>query len=398
MIRPTRMVLCVQLASVAALAGGCHNAANPVADAKPPKVTVRAPMFSQITDEDSYTGWLRPSEKVDVRARVRGHIKKIYFHDGDIVKKDQLLFELDPRPFQAQIDQALAHAKAIEAQKVALEKDVARYQLLIKSKAVSQQELDKAIADVGYATAQIDATMEEVKARQLDLEFSRITAPIAGQIGRAMLTEGNLVNAGGSDPILTTIIAVDPLALYFSVDEPALQKFLKAEQDARAKSGAEPDRRPVRERKIKIRFGLETDEGYPHEATLDFANNEIDSTTGTIEVRAEVKNPNGLFAPGYRVRVRIPVGAPYDAILVPETAVNTDQDRKYLLTVDSKGVVKRCDVRLGRLLDTGMQVVSAPNPPLAKDTQIIVEGMQRARLNYPVEPIAEPTPTQTAAQ
>ncbi|HEV3415618.1 MAG TPA: efflux RND transporter periplasmic adaptor subunit, partial [Pirellulales bacterium] len=232
---------------------------------------------------------------------------------------------------------------------------------------------------------------------RLELEYARVTAPIAGKIGRAMLTEGNLVNAGGSDPVLTTIVSVNPIALYFSVDEPALQKFLKVAQDARQKS-AGPDNRPLRERNIKIRFGLETDDGYPHEATLDFANNEIDSTTGTIEVRAEVQNPNGLFAPGYRVRVRVPVGAPYDAILVPETAINTDQDQKYLLTVDSKGIVKRCDVRLGRLLDNGMQVVNDPKLPLAKDTQIIVEGMQRARINYPVEPIAEPAPTQTAAQ
>ena len=281
-------------------------------------MTVQTPVFSQVTDEDSYTGWLRPSEKVEVRARVRGHIKKVDFHDGDMVTKDQLLFELDPRPFQAQIDQALAQSKAIEAQKIALEKDVARYQLLIKSKAVSQQDLDKAIADVGYASAQIDARMEEVKSRQLDLEFSRITAPIAGKIGRAMLTEGNLVNAGGSDPVLTTIIAVDPIALYFSVDEPALQKFLKADQDARQKSGGAPDKRPLRERKLKIRFGLETDEGFPHEATLDFANNEIDSTTGTIEVRADVPNPDGLFAPGYRVRVSSSRRRSLRCDLVPE--------------------------------------------------------------------------------
>ncbi|HEV2969848.1 MAG TPA: efflux RND transporter periplasmic adaptor subunit [Pirellulales bacterium] len=398
MTRKVQPALFIFLAVAVESAGGCNKTAAPSAESKPPKVTVQTPVFSQVTDEDSYTGWLRPSEKVEVRARVRGHIKKVAFHDGDMVTKEQLLFELDPRPFQTQIDQALSQAKAIDAQRIALQRDVERYTELVKTRAVTQQQLDKAIADVGYAEAQVAAKMEEVNGLRLDLEYAKVTAPIAGRIGRAQLTEGNLVNAGGSDPVLTTIVAVDPISLYFSVDEPALQKFLKTEQDARAKSGTELDKRPLRERKIKIRFGLETDEGYPHEATLDFANNEIDSTTGTIEVRAEVKNPNGLFAPGYRVRVRVPVGAPYDAILVPESAVNTDQDRKYLLTVDAKRIVKRCDVRLGRLLDNGMQVVSAPNPPLAKDTQIIVEGMQRARLNYPVEPIAEPAPTQTAAQ
>jgi RND family efflux transporter MFP subunit len=398
MLRRFQVAACLLAAGACGISCGCRHEAAPVAEAKPPKVTVSAPVFSQIKDEDSYTGWLRPLEKVDVRARVRGHIRKVDFRDGDMVAKDQLLFELDPRPFQAQVDQALAHGRAIQAQKVALEKDVARYQVLVKSKAVSQQELDKAIADVGYAEAQIAATVEEVNARKLDLEFSRITAPIAGQIGRAMLTEGNLVNAGGSDPVLATIVAIDPIAIYFSVDEPALQKF-KSQAKGQTKDDAAGDKTPLRDRKLKIRFGLETEEGFPHEAMLDFANNEIDSSTGTIEVRAEAQNPNGLFSPGYRVRIRVPVGAAYDAILVPETAINTDQDKKYLLTVDSKGVVKRCDVLLGRLQDNGMQVVrpSRADQPLTKETLVIVEGMQRARLNYPVEPIVEPPPTQTAA-
>jgi len=376
---------------------GCQKEVAAPPEPKPPKVTVSHPTFTQVTDEESYTGWLKPSAQVDVRSRVRGHILKVHFHDGDMVKKDQLLFELDPRPFQAQIDQALAHAKAIEAQKIAFEKDVARYQILIKSKAVSQQDLDKAIADVGYASAQIDSAMEEAKTKKLDLEYSRITAPIAGQIGRAMLTEGNLVNAGGTDPILTTIVAVDPISLYFSVDEPALQKFIKSER-AGKENAAAPNTTPLRERKIQIRFGLETDEGYPHTAMLDFANNQIDSETGTVQVRAEVDNYKGEFTPGFRVRVKVPFGAPRDTVLVPDTAVNTDQDKKFLLVVDNKGTVKRCDVKLGRLLDDGLRVVDSSKPQLAKDTQIIVEGMQRARMNYPVEPIMEPAPTETASR
>ncbi len=398
MLRPFRLALIAPFVLGAACGGGCQKAAAPASESKPPKVTVRAPVFSKITDEDSYTGWLRPSDKVEVRARVRGHIDKVAFHDGDMIAKDQLLFELDPRPFQTQIDQALSQGRAIDAQRVALQKDVDRYTELVKTNTVTQQTFDKAVADVAYAEAQVAAKLEEVKGLRLNLEYAKITAPIAGKSGRAQLTEGNLVNAGGSDPVLTTIVATDPLSLYFSVDEPALQKFLKADKDAEKKNGDEMDKRPLRERNIKIRFGLDTDEGYPHEATLDFANNEIDASTGTVEVRATVKNPDGLFTPGYRARVRIPVGAAYEAILVPEVAINTDQDRKYLLTVDAKGIVKRCDVRLGRLLDDGMQIVSGPSSPLAKDTQIIVEGMQRARLNYPVEPIAEPAPTQTASQ
>ncbi len=391
-----RSAVLASVATVIFVGAGCHREVAPAPEAKPPKVTVANPTFKSLTDEDSYNGWLRPSATVDIRARVRGHIKKVYFYDGDMVKKGQALFELDPRPFQTAIDQAQAQANAIAAQAVSLEKDVARYTELVKTRAVTQQQLDKAIADVGYAHAQYEAMLEEVKAKKLDLEYSRITAPISGKIGRALLTEGNLVNAGGTDPVLATILDIDPIDIYFSVDEPALQKFIKAQRESQGK-GADDDKTPLRERKIRIRFALETDEGFPHQATLDFANNEIDSATGTITVRAEVENPKGEFAPGYRVRVRVPTGAPYDAILVPEFAINTDQDRKYLLVVDSKGVVKRCDLKLGRLLDDGMQVVRTANPPLEKNTQVIVEGMQRARLNYPVEPISEPAPTQTAA-
>ena len=160
---------------------------------------------------------------------MRGYIQKVHFQDGDIVEAGQLLFELDPRPFQVQIDQAMARSRAFEAQKVAAEKDVARYQELIKSGAISKQELEKAQADAGSYDAQIAAKQEEVKQYQLDLEFSRITAPIAGRISRAQLTEGNLVNAGGSDPLLTTIVATDPMYVYFSVDERSLQRYMKAQ-------------------------------------------------------------------------------------------------------------------------------------------------------------------------
>jgi RND family efflux transporter MFP subunit len=397
MARAYRTLLLIFAAAACAVSGGCRGATASVGEAKPPKVTVSHPTYERITDEESYTGWLRASAKVDVRARVRGHIEKVDFRDGDLVKRGQLLFELDPRPFQTQIDQARAQAKAVAAQKVSLQKDVDRYRELIKSKAVSEQQLDQAVADLGYADAQLAAKNEEVKSRMLDLEYSKITSPIAGRTGRAMLTEGNLVNAGGSDPILTTVIAVNPLSLYFSVDEPALQNYLKAAADQDKSKPAGDADKPLRERKLVIRFKLDTDDGYPHTAILDFANNELDSSTGTIELRAEVDNSKGLFSPGYAVGVRVPTSNPYDAMMVPEEAVNTDQDRKFLLVVDSKGIVKRCDVKLGRLLDNGMQVVVSSAPALAKDSQIIIEGMQRARINYPVEPILQSSAAEAAA-
>ena len=197
----------IPLLAVAAIlfslaAAGCGGTvAEPKAPAAP-KVTVGHPVQRELVDEEDFSGWLEASATVEVRARVRGHIQKIHFKDGDIVESEQLLFELDPRPFQISIDQATAQSKAYEAQKNAAEKDVARYTELVKTGGASQQQLEKAQADADSYDAQINAMKEQVRQFELDLEFSRVTAPIAGRISRAMLTEGNLVNAGGSDPLL----------------------------------------------------------------------------------------------------------------------------------------------------------------------------------------------------
>lgn len=366
----------------AIVAVGCDKPQEK-ATALPPKVTVGQPVERELLDEADFNGWLRASETVELRARVRGHIQKIHFQDGELVEKDQLLIELDPRPFQVQVEQAIAHGDAFDAQKVAAEKDVARYEALVKENAASRQQLEQVIAEAASFDAQINAKAAEVKQYQLDLKFSRITAPIAGRISRAMLTEGNLVNAGGSDPLLTTIVALDPVHVYFSVDERTVQQARQPGADS-----AEA----LRERKIPFRFGLDSDDGYPHEGTLDFADNQIDSETGTIELRGVVDNKQGIFVPGSRVRVRVPVGEPYSAVLVPDAAILSDQDKRYLLVVGDKNVVTRRDITLGKLLDDGMRVVlpgANDDTGITTGDRIIVLGLQRARVNYPVDPVEE---------
>jgi RND family efflux transporter MFP subunit len=323
---------------------------------------------------------------VEVRSRVRGYIQKVHFQDGDQVQAGQMLFELDPRPFQVQIDQAVARSKAYEAQKVAAEKDVARYLELIKSGAVSKQELEKAQADAASYDAQIAAKQEEVKQYELDLEFSQIKAQITGRIDRAELTEGNLVNAGGSDPLLTTIVATDPMYVNFSVDERSLQRYMKERQ-----STTDPQRPgSLRAQKVTFRFRLDSDEGFPHQGFLDFAGNQIDADTGTIQLRGVVENKQGIFVSGSRARVRVPVSEPYSAVLVPDTAILSDQDKRYLLVVDDKNAVSRRDVTPGRLLDDGMRVIlpgAEGNAAIGPEEWIIVQGLQRARIDYPVEPV-----------
>lgn len=384
-------------------AAGCGGETT-VAKRPPPHVTVEHPVARKLVDEDDYTGWLRASQEVEVRSRVRGHIQKIHFQDGDIVEKDQLLFELDPRPFQAAIEQSLAQARIFEAQQTAVEKDVVRQRELLKMNAVSKAEFEKTVANAQSYAARVAAAMQEAEQHKLDLQYSRITAPIAGRIGRAMLTEGNLVNAGGTDPVLTTIVAITPIYVYFNIDERSLQRYQKQNPNKAGDSSAVL----LREQKIPIRFGLDTDEGYPHGAVLDFAENKIASSTGTVEVRGVVQNDQRLFVPGSRARVRVPVSEPYEAVVVPDTAVLSDQDRKYLLVLGKDNVVFRRDIVPGRLLDDGMRIILPPqgeeSPSGAGDwlknwekEWVITMGLQRARINYPVEPFdAKGQPIRTA--
>ena len=329
---------------------GCGGAASTEKAKAAPRVTVAHPTTRSQTDEDDYNGWLEAFKTVEVRARVRGHIKKVCFNDGDIVKKGDPLFEIDPAPFEVQLKQAEAEARALDAQEVAAKKDAERYGILVKTGAASKQEFEKAVADANAYDARIAAKKAEAERYQLDLQYAKITADLAGKVGKANLTEGNLVNAGGSDPLLTTIVAIDPIYVDFNVDERAIQRY----QDFSAGHDKEKQQ-PFRERSIPFHFGLDTEKGFPHEGHLVFADNKYTEGTGTILVRGVTKNPDGRLIPGSRVRVRVPVSEKYSATLVPDTAVNTDQDKKYLLVVGEGNVVQRRDVRLGRLLDDGMR-------------------------------------------
>jgi RND family efflux transporter MFP subunit len=348
----------------------------------PPKVSIAHPQTRDLVDYDSYNGWLDAPATVEVRARVRGHIDKVNFADGDLVKKDQVLFELDPRPFQSDVARATEQLAIFRSQSVAADREETRLKDLLKKGGASQTQVDKAEADAASLKASIEAQTEEIKRKQLDLDYSRITAPIAGRIGRALLTVGNLVNAGGSDPVLATIVAVDPMYIYFYVDERSLQRLQKTKYAGGAST--------LREAKMPFNFGLETDEGYPYEGTLDFADNKVDPTTGTILVRGTTSNDKRLLVPGSRVKVRVPLSKPHQSLLVPDTAILSDQDKKYVLVVDDKNVVARRDVTMGKLLDDGMRVIlpAAPGEPgLETNDWIVTQGLQSARINYPVDPI-----------
>ncbi len=374
---------------------GCEQA-PPRAEPPPPKVSVAHPEMRDVVDYDDYNGWLDATQTVEVRARVRGHIQSVNFTDGQLVKKDDLLFQLDPRPFEADIGRQQDQTAISKAQLVAAQKEDARLKELLGKGGASQSQYDKAEADALSLTAQVSADEQEIKRQELNLEYSKITAPISGRIGRAMLTAGNLVNAGGSDPLLATIVSVDPIYVYFSVDERALQRYQK--ERAAQGQNRDPDT-ALKESQIKIKFGLETDEGFPNEAVMDFADNQVDRTTGTILARAVLPDPTGRFTPGSRVRIRVPTSGKHTVALVPDTAILSDQDKKYLLVLDEKNVVQRRDINPGRLLDDGMRILlpTAQGETVSPNDWIIVLGLQMARINYPVEPV-KPSTTQPATQ
>jgi RND family efflux transporter MFP subunit len=365
---------------------GCSD--EPAAAApEPPKVTVAHPEERKLVNYDEYNGWTDASATVEVRSRVRGHIHKVHFEDGQFVKKDALLFELDPRPFQSEVDRANEQVKIAEAQLEAAVKEEERQRNLFEQNAARKNDLEKAEAARKTWDAQIASAQEEVRRQELELSYSKVTAPIGGRISRAMLTEGNLVNAGGSDPLLTTIAAIDPIQVYFSVDERALLVY---RQKHPAETQTPTEGNPLKEAKIPFEFRLETDQGFANKGLIDFADNKIDPMTGTIEIRGTSENADGRYVPGSRVRVRVPVSDEYPATLVPDEAILSDHEKKYLLCLSPENNVVRRDVQLGKLLEDGMRVIlpgTKENEGVKPEDWVIVLGLQRARLNYPVTPV-----------
>jgi RND family efflux transporter MFP subunit len=345
------------------------------------------PEQRELTDHEEFNGWMAAEDKVEVRSRVKGHINKVHFTDGQFVKKGDLLFELDPRPFEAEIGKASDTLKVYEAQKVAADKEEARLKILQSKGGASVQQVEKAEADVLALAAQISGTKNEIARAELDLEYSRITADIAGRVSKAEMGAGNLVNAGGSDPLLTTIVSVDPIKINFNVDERSMLRYAKSVGE-RGGSLSELLAN-MKDRSAPFQFALDGETGFTHQGELKFGDNRVDTATGTIQVYGTVPNPQGMFVPGSRVRVRLTIGKPYSATLVPDTAILSDQSKRYVLVVDDKKTVRRRDVTLGALTDDGLRAIQ-PAEKLAEGEniagwEVIVDNLQRARLNYPVE-------------
>lgn len=372
---------CVLLVSVLF---GCSSSL-PVAETPPPPVSVSQPLSREVIDRDDYEGRIGAVDTVEVRARVRGHLDKVNFQDGQMVKKGDLLFEIDPRPYQAALDGAEAQKAAGEANLKFAKAEYARIRGLVSKNAASREELDVWIGKEGIATAEVQKAVAGIEQARLDLDYAKIKSPINGKTSRTQVTAGNLVNAGGGDTLLTTIVTVEPMYVYFDVPERALFGYRQHFRKAPADGGAEPS---VKELKIPVYVGVEGESGYPHAGVIDFADNRINPSTGTVQIRGVLPNDKQILDAGMRARVRVPVSDPHKAVMVTERAIGTDQGRKFVYVVNDQNVVERRDVQLDRVSD-GLQVVREGVKP---DDWIVVNGIQRVRDGAKVEPRRVPMP------
>jgi multidrug efflux system membrane fusion protein len=365
---------------------GCDSGPA-LAEGEPPVVTVSQPLERpEVVDYQQFTGRIEAAETVEVRARVRGELTKINFKDGAIVQAGDLLFEIDPRPYKAALDIAKAKKANAEASRELANAEYERNKILLATNAASPRDVESWLARKNSALAEISGANAEIDRANLDLEFTQIKAPITGRISRALVTRGNLINSGGGDTLLTTVVSVDPIYVYFDVDENSLKLY----RERRAKELGEKAKDEVPT--IPVFLGL-IGEGdrFSREGVIDFAENKINPATGTIRVRGVFPNKDGQLTPGQFARVRLPKGEKYPGLLVTDSAIGTDQGKKYLLIVNSENKVEYRPVTPGET--DGDLRIFPPGAGLKAGEWVIVNGVQRVRPGITVKPEQVTMPT-----
>ncbi len=357
---------------VAAIVTACSGsqAAPGAGMPPPPDVTVAQVLSRNVKQWDDFTGRVAAVETVELRPRVSGYVERVAYREGDEVRKGQLLFVIDQRPYRAALARAEAELERARSEaRLARSQDV-RAQTLIDAKAISREEFDTRKAATAQSNAGVRAAEAAVATARLDLQFTEVRSPIDGRAGRAIVTAGNLAQADAT--ALTTVVSLDPVHVYFESDE---QAFLRYAGLAR-KGQRDATRNPVR-------VGLADEAGYPHAGTVDFVDNQVDPATGTIRARAVLPNHDRVFTPGLFARVQLEGSAEFKAMLVDDKAVLTDQDHKYVYVLGAENKAMRKDVTLGRTVD-GLRVIESGLSPQDK---VIVNGVQKVFFpGMPVKP------------
>jgi RND family efflux transporter MFP subunit len=360
-------LLAASTLSLALLLSACgrNEAAVPHVALPLPQVTVAQAISRKVTEFDEFTGRFEAVERVEVRPRVSGYISSVNFTDGSEVKKGDVLFVIDPRPYVAERDRARAQLAQARSQLVLARSERERATKLLGQHAISQEEFDTRSAGNEEAQANVEAAQAALDAAALNLEFTRVTAPISGRISRALVTGGNFVANGQT--LLTTLVSLDPIYVSFDGDEQAYLKYTKHAREA-ARDAADGTR-------SRVQVGLADENGYPHQGTMVFVDNALDPATGTIRNRALLDNHARMFTPGLFARIRLVGGAQHDAVLVNDSAIGTDQTVRYVMVVGAGNKVEYRPVQLGPVID-GLRVVQSG---LAPGETIVVNGLQRVR-------------------
>ncbi|MFD1704009.1 efflux RND transporter periplasmic adaptor subunit [Methylopila henanensis] len=347
----------------------------------PPAVTVASPLVRQVTDYDEFTGRFEPTATVEVRPRVSGYLTEINFRDGQVVEAGQLLFVIDKRPYQTALAQAEAQLAGAKAQLAFAEADAKRSQELVRTSNIAVATHEQRIQQRQAADAALKTAEAAVARARLDLEFTEVRSPVRGRASNRRVDIGNLVVGDGASTVLTTVLAEDELYFVFDISEgDLLARQQQVGGTARATQG------------VKVQARRDGEEGWPREGVLDFLDNRLQVGSGTIRARATFANVDAALTPGQFGRIRVPRGEPYDALLVPETAILSDQIEKVVRVVDGENVVRQRKVRPGPIQPGGLMIVRSG---LNRDDRVIVNGLMQARVGAPVRP--QPAAIEAAA-
>jgi RND family efflux transporter MFP subunit len=367
---------------------GCVRVPAAAPEAAPTPVTVSRPVERDVTDYADFTGRTAAVDSVEVRARVWGCLDKVNFKEGALVKEGDVLFEIDPRIYRADVERAVGTVAQFEARVHRLERDYHRAKNLLARGAVGQEEYDRYEADYREAVANLHVARANRDLAALNLGYTRVTAPVSGRVSRYVVTVGNLIQSGDQNngTLLTTIVSVDPMYAYFDVDERTVLRVRQLIREGKARS--------ARETEWPVSLGLATEEGFPHRGTINFVDNQVNPKTGTLRVRGVFPNKDEALSPGFFARVRMPIGRAHQALLVTDRAIDNDQGQKVLYVVNEKNEVVSRPVRLGALHDGLREIAGGLKP----GERVVVNGLQQVRPGLTVEPklVDHPVPLAVA--